>query len=233
MSGIVLFPGNCPKNVSKDAKYGIGAKKGKPAVGLTYVADEGERWHMTTEAHPDLVEMVTAVKTTYGSHPYGPFYINEYKEVIVPVGDSATYYYAGHYPAALEFEFEKKVISGEPRDFDGRQLQPGDTWVGPHAGIPYVLAATGGDIYYRTYPRPNVEKRVKLSESRGKAAAQQIARLLYALKGVGGGRIYVNEFGCVFSPINEEAGLRYVYFGQVDLDSWFPDPMPTLAASAT
>src|SRR5262249_26065714 len=151
-----------------------------------------------------------------------PDNINEYKQVIVPVGETGQYYLAGVYPTPLKFEFEGKTISGEPVNFEGQRLQPGDTWVGPHAGIPYVLAAAGDDIYYRTFPRPNVEKRVKLSAQRGKAVALQIARLLYAMKGAGGGRIYVNEFGTVFSPITDDDVLRYVYFGQIDLNSWFP-----------
>jgi hypothetical protein len=226
MAGIVPFPGNCPKNVSKDAKYGIrNNKKGGLAIGLTYCTDDDERWHMTTQAHPELADMVSAVKAEYGSSPFGPFYINEYKQVIVPVGDTGQYYRAGVYSTPLQFEFEGKTISGEPVDFNGKRLQPGDTWVGPHAGVPYVLTAAGDDIYYRTWPRPNVEKRVKLSAKRGPAVALQIARLLYAMKGAGGGRIYVNEFGAVFSPITEEDGLRYVYFGQIDLNSWFPDPV--------
>jgi hypothetical protein len=65
-----------------------------------------------------------------------------------------------------------------------------------------MLAAAGNDIYYRTFPRPDVEKRVKLSSEKGKGAAEQIARLLSAFKGAGGGRFYVNEFCSVFSPIN-------------------------------
>ncbi len=46
-----------------------------------------------------------------------PFYINEYKHVIVPVGDEAQYYFAGTYDQPLHFEFEGKTISGEPVDF--------------------------------------------------------------------------------------------------------------------
>src|SRR5437763_430811 len=80
-----------------------------------------------------------------GKSPYGPFYINEYKQVIVPVGDASDYYFAAPYEKPLIFEFEAKTVSGEARDFDGRHLQPGDTWVGPHAGIPYVLTAAGDD----------------------------------------------------------------------------------------
>lgn len=27
------------------------------------------------------------------------------------------------------------------------------------------------------------------------------------------------------SPINGTVGLQYIYIGQIDLGSWFPDPM--------
>jgi hypothetical protein len=224
-----MFPGNCPHNVSKDAKYSV--RGIDECVGLTYRAGDDERWHMTTKAHPELVEMVNDVKRTHGSGPNGPFYINEYKQVIVPVGDAAQYYLAGTYEQLLQFKFEGKTISGEPLDLDGNPLLPGDTWTGPHAGIPYVLAAAGNDVYYRTFPRPNVEKRVKLSAERGRSTAEQIARLLSAFKGSGGGRFYVNEFCSVFSPINGTDGLQYIYIGQIDLDSWFPDPLGSVAVA--
>jgi len=85
--------------------------------------------------------MMNDVKMTYGSGPNGPFYINEYHQVIVPVGDATKYYLAGTYDQSLRFEFEGKTISGEPIDFNGKPLRPGDKWIGPHAGIPYVLTA--------------------------------------------------------------------------------------------
>jgi hypothetical protein len=223
MSTFPAFTGNCPRNISKDAKYSVRGAPGR--IGLTYCTADDERWHMTTRAHPDLVEMVNDVKMLHGSGPNGPFYINEYKQVIVPVGESATYYFAGVYDQALRFEFEGKTISGEPVDFDGKPLRPGDTWVGPHAGIPYVLTAAGNDVYYRIFPRPDLEKRVKLSAARGRSAAEQIARLLSAFKGSGGGRFYVNEFRSVFSPINGADGLQYIYVGQIDPDAWFRQPL--------
>ncbi|HJT76254.1 MAG TPA: hypothetical protein VJ739_03555 [Gemmataceae bacterium] len=223
MAGFPVFAGNCPRNVSKDAKYCVRrGPNGRPVVGLLYCTADDERWHMSTEAHPELVDRVNAVKMAHGGAPYGPFYINEFKQVIVPVGEASCYFLAGKYEGALRFEFEGRTISGEPFGLDGQRLRPGDTWAGPHAGIPYVLTAAGDDIYYRTWPRPDVEKRVKLSATRGRATAQQMARLLASLKGPGGGRFYVNEFGCVFSPINGEDALDYVYFGQIDLNCWFP-----------
>lgn len=223
MKTFEVFPGNCPRNVSKDAKYSVRGTDGR--IALTYSTADDERWHLTTKVHPGLVEMVNDVKRTHGKGPNGPFYINEYKQVIVPVGDDAQYYFAGTYDAPLQFEFDGKVISGEPRDLNGKPLRPGDTWTGPHAGVPYVLTAAGDDIYYRTFPRPNVEKKVKLSAGKGKSTAVQIAQLLSAFKGPGGGRIYVNEFCSVFSPINVTDSWQYLYIGQISLDSWFSNPL--------
>jgi len=47
------------------------------------------------------------------------------------------------------------------------------------------------------------------------------------MKGAGGGRIYANEFGAVFSPVTEHDTLRYVCIGQIDPNSWFPGPVET------
>src|SRR5262245_26457098 len=176
----IVFPGNCPHNVSKDAKYTVRGNDGR--IALEYCVDDVTKWRLSTKAHPELAAMVNDVKRTFGSGPNGPFYINEFKQVIVPVGSAATYYFAGTYDQPIRFEFDGKTSSGEPLDFDGKPLQPGETWIGPHAGIPYVLAAAGNDVYYRTFPRPDVERRVKLSRERGKNVAEQIARLLSAFK---------------------------------------------------
>jgi hypothetical protein len=228
MTAFTLFTGNCPHNVSKDAKYSVRDTDGhEVGVVLLYRADENERWRLATRDHPELVEMVNDVKRMHGSGPKGPFYINEYKQVIVPVGDEAQYYLAGTYEQPLQFEFEGKIISGEPFDLDGKPLRPGDLWTGPHAGIPYVLTAAGDDVYYRTFPRPDVEKRVRLSATRGKSVAVQVARMLSAFKGAGGGRFYVNEFCSVFCPVNRTDNLQYIYIGQMDLASWFPAPSIT------
>jgi hypothetical protein len=223
MKAFSIFPGNCPHNVSKDAKYTVRGSDGR--IALIYRTANDERWHLSTREHPELAEMVNEVKLTYGSAANGPFYINEYKQVIVPVGGEATYYLAGTYNTPLQFEFDGKVISGEPRNLEGEPLRPGDIWVGPHAGIPYILVAAGNDIYYKIFPRLDVEKRVKLSSERGRSVAEQVARMLSAFKGSGGGRFYVNEFCSVFSPINGREGLEYLYIGQLDLGSWFPNPV--------
>src|SRR5437867_2428644 len=92
-----VFRSNCPRAVSKDAKYAIRTHGGVAVVTLTYVTATDERWLATTQEHPDLVAMVNAVKTRIGDAPNGPFYINEHGQVIVPLGSDATYYLAGEY----------------------------------------------------------------------------------------------------------------------------------------
>src|SRR4051812_35539013 len=98
-----LFLGNCPHNVSKDAKYTVRGTDGR--ISLEYCVDDVTRWHLSTKAHPALAEMVNSVKCTHGSGPNGPFYLNEYHQVIVPVGMDATYYLAGTYDQPLKFDF--------------------------------------------------------------------------------------------------------------------------------
>lgn len=227
MSAFPRFQGNCPRNVSKDAKYVIRSSSSSggersAVVALTYRSEDDERWYMATDKHPELVKMVNAVKTAKGAPPNGAFYINEYKQVIVPMVGSEDYFLAGSYAEPLRFEFEGKILSGEHIDLAGNPLSPGDPWVGPHPGIPYVLCAGGNDIKFTISPRPNVEKDVKLSKAIGPERARAVAAKIGAVKGFLGGRFYVNEFLTIFSPMLAGGETRYVYIGQVDLAEWFP-----------
>ena len=218
-----LFNGNRPGNVRKSAKYTIRNREGAHVVAITYEADEGERWYPSTDKHPILVKMVNEVKTTHGAGPGGSFYINEYHQVIVPVaGKTGDYYLAGEYCDPLRFEFEGKIISGEAVDLEGRPIAIGSDWVGPHAGIPYTLAAGGSDVYYTYSPRPNVEQTIKLSAKIGRSEASLTASIIKAVKGHSGGRFYVNEFGSIFAPVQEIGDYRYLYVGQLPFDGWFP-----------
>ena len=123
-----------------------------------------------------------------------------------------------------KFEFEGKIISGEPVDLDGNSISPGDDWYGPHVGIPYVLCAGGNDIRYKIRPRPNVIKEIKLSNVIGKESAKSVAEKIRSLKGYEGGKFYVNELCSIFAPIQADEELKYVYIGKLDLQRWFPAP---------
>jgi hypothetical protein len=224
MPAYPIYPGNCPANVSKDAKYTVRSGKGGPVVAIIYEAEEDERWHPTTDSHPQLVKMVNDVKMAHAGKPNGNFYINEYKHVIVPVVGSSAYYFAGVYDRPLRFDFEGKTISGEPLDLNGNVIAPGQTWTGPHAGIPYVLASGGTDVYYECTPRPNVTKKVRLSKAIGVEQAKQATAPIRAIRGVDGGRFYVNEFGSIFTPSETAAGWQYMYVGEIVLNLWFAPP---------
>ena len=222
-SAFPTFAGNCPKNVSRDAKYSVRYGPEGPVVGLLYRNANGEQWHPTSEDHPDLVAMVNAVKLFAGGTQNGPFYINEHAQVIVPAGPGAHYYLAGEYGGLVEFEFEGNILSGRGVDLDGTPFEPGDLWTGPHPGIPYVLKAGGEDVYYESIPRPQVTKRELLSAYVGPDDAKAFARRVQGVKGLQGGRFYINEWREIFAPLNDSAGLRYVYVGHLELDEpWFP-----------
>ena len=229
-----IFGGNCPRSVSKDAKYSVRLNSdsdiyNKSVVQLVYTVNNEERWYPTTEDHPQLCQMVNSVKYHFNGRPHGSFYINEYKQVIVPVSGSDNYYYAGNYERRLRFKFDDEngnevELSGDAVDFDGRRISPGDDWNGPHPGIPYVLAAGVNDIFYRSRPRPNVERRVKLSNSIGKQRAAKIARSIRQYKGFQGGRFYVNEWGTIFAPVSGSSPLKFQYLGKINMENWFPPP---------
>ncbi len=219
----IKYEGNCPSNVSRDAKYSVRQENGIYVVGMLYETDEGERWYPTTNKHQRLVDLVNAVKTETNGTPGGPFYINEWRQVIVPAGRPVEYYYAGDYVTDLEFEFECKTISGKAQDFDGGPLRPACKWTGPHVGIPYVLAAGGRDIYYEKTIRPKVTKKDKLSAHVGEEQAAALTRKIVAIAGFNGGRFYINEHRQLFKPQGNP--VEYIYVGSLAQDDpWFPRP---------
>ena len=222
----VQFIGNCPSNVNRDAKYTVRFEKGEYVVGIYYLSDDGELWYPSNANHPDLVEMVNDVKTHFSGSPGGAFYINEYKQVLVPVkGEEKDYYLAGEYDQPLEFEFEGKILSGNAKDLEGKSINPGDIWVGPHPGISYVLKAGARDISYKYWIRPRVEKEVRLTDCIDIKEAEKVALEIARFKGTDGGRFYINEFCQIFTPKTGDRGLNYIYIGKItDLRYWFPKP---------
>lgn len=228
MSKVEKFPrfrGNCPSNVARDAKYSVRERGGESVVTLQYRTPDGERWLVTNRDHPQLVKMVNAVKIQHRASPKGAFYINEYKQVIVPIGAEKDYYLAGEYEAPLEFEFEGNILSGDAKTFGGNPLAAGDEWFGPHPGIPYKLKAGGQDIHYRAQLRADVTKEMFLSTFCGKEEARLLAQRLLEVKGFQGGRFYINEFRQLFAPVAQGRDWKYVYIGKLaPEDCWFPKP---------
>ena len=221
----IRFEGNCPANVSDDAKYHIKASKGGH-IEIPYEFDESDQWLLATKSHPELVAMVNQVRLELNETPGGAFYINEYKQVLVPDRKEKIYYLAGTYSEPLRFTFSDGTrditISGEPVDLGGDPIPIGGEWKGLHHGIRYTLAAGGNDIYYTCFPRPDVKRTVKLSKEVGADAAAQIASKVKAIKGFQGGRFYVNEWREMFAPRLEDDETEYFYIGRLQVDDpWF------------
>ena len=215
------FKGNCPAVVNKDAKYRIVSENGEFVVGIEYRTDFGEIWSPTDKKHIKLVEMVNSVKVEAQSIPGGQFYINEYRQVIVPTKKG--YFYAGEYHEDLIFSFEGKRISGNGTDLEGKPLSIGDEWIGTHAGIPYILNAGGADISFEVQVRPKVKLKKVLSKEAGIERAAKLANRISGVIGhFQGGRFYINEFRQMFKPLNSEYGIKYIYLGALNHDDpWF------------
>lgn len=221
------YIGNWPTSVRKAAKYSVRLDPitKKLGIGVVIETTDDELWKPVTTKHADLVKMVMKVKKSVdGSDSGGAFYINEFRQVIVPAGSPVEYFYAGTYENDLIFELEKGVeISGRPHDRNGNLLSPGDAWIGPHPGIPYVLEAGAKDIRYDMKLSPIRSKRVKLSKLIGADSAKSIARRIAKVKDFAGGTFYVNEYRSIFAPVNEDNGLQYRFVGTLsDKDPWFP-----------
>ncbi len=213
---LVPYPGLIPSIVNKDAKYSVVHADDGMQVQLRFTLNHKEKAILTTDRHDQLVEMVNAVKQADGSAPGGAFYLNEYFDVLVPTMNGC--FFAGSYENVLVFDLDGATVS--PHRPPG--VEPGDEWSGPHVGIPYVLAAGGQDIYYKT-KSGKIERREDLSDHVGATAAAKLAGRLAAIRGTEGGRIYINECGEFFAP-PRAGSTGHVYLGGLDEDAWFPAP---------
>lgn len=209
---LLVYPGRVPSNVNKDAKYSIKHVNGGMEVTVLYPVGPGERELLATADHAALVEMVNAVKVAANGSPGGSFYINEFQDVIVP-STAGVAYFAGIYGPTLEFNLEGSIVSAKAPP----GLRPGDDWPGPRAGVAYVLAAGGNDIYYLEETGSR-ERKVLLSEQCDDKKSRALAQRLAKVKGTSGGRIYINE-ECEFFDPNTK-----VYLGSIDDDPWFVPP---------
>ena len=242
MNARTLYRGVWPQNVSRLAKYAIRWIDKDWKITVLYEAGNGLRYLAVEGGEADLVTRINAIKTVLSDQPGGAFYVNEYRHVLVPVtGDGTSgvgshYYYAGRLNGDLRFVFDGQPLTTSPIQPNGSPLNAGENWVGPRPGIPYVLAAGGGDIYYETPAltdtepptiRPLMTRRVQLSNIlQDKDSVARAVRPVANIRGHEGGRFYVNEHGAMFTPIEagDGNGLDYVYCGQIDHAAWFPEP---------
>lgn len=143
---------------------------------------------------------------------------------------------AGRLTGDFTFDFEGQPLTSRPVHLNGAPLNVGEPWVGPRPGIPYVLAAGAGDIYYDTPAltddnppqiRPSMTRRVQLSKVLSdRALVRRAVQPVAGVRGHQGGRFYVNEHGAMFTPVDagDGNGIDYIYYGQIDRAAWFPEP---------
>ena len=210
------YDGYSPSVVSKDAKYSVTASG---EVRLVYRLDGRTKELLSTDRHPQLVNVVNAVKVELNGNPGGAFYMNEFGDVLVPDGQGGPCYYAGHYDRTLEFDYNGGTLSAVAP----KGLESGADWPGPHPGIPYVLIAGGQDIRYvvRTGTR---ETTFLLSDDVGSSNARATASRIAAIRGTNGGRFYINERCELFTPVADNGSVRFVYIGHLEDSAWFDAP---------
>lgn len=225
---LIPFGGNTTTSVVKQGKYRVVRHKDGFAVEVVIETPDDIRSYPTSRAHPELVEMVNKVKVASDGREGGQFYINEWQQVIVPVGDPVNYYYAGEYPHHIVLALDGIEFSGRPHDDAGNLLKPGDAWIGrPRPGIGYKLKAGGADLEYTVELSPGREKVVRLSKIVGEAKARLTARKISSIKGNSGGRFYINEYRALFGPQQKDDGYHYVFIGMLtEQDAWFPKWIP-------
>jgi hypothetical protein len=232
-NSLIPFGGNCATSVVKQAKYRVTHHNDGFAIEVVIETPDDIRSYPTSHEHPKLVEMVNKVKMDASGREGGPFYINEWQQVIVPAGDSAKYYYAGEYHSPIILKLDDEEFSGRPHDDTGNLLKPGDPWTGrPRPGIGYVLKAGGADIQYTIELGPGREKVVRLSKVEGPDAARLTARKIAQIKGNKGGSFYVNEYRALFGAQLREDGYSYVFIGMLtNKDAWFTKWEPAESAA--
>jgi len=221
LQAVLAYPGLCPSNVNKDAKYSVvHSATGPMEIRLVYRVSDRERELLTTDHHDKLVEMVNKVKLELTGFSGGAFYINEYRDVLVPDTVNGGCVYAGNYTLDLEFDYNGTPIT--PRPPEG--LRPGGSWPGPHVGIRYTLMAGGRDIRYDTRSGRTLREH-RLSDDVGQRLAGELARRIAATKGIAGGGFYINEACEMFAPLGgEEGGVEYIYVGSLADSAWFHAP---------
>jgi len=221
---MVRFEGNTGINPGQDKRYRVISNGAKWKVGTTFIDGDGV-FEILSDGHENLINAILEIKPKGGS-----FRITEHRNVIVPRNDdgsdSVVYYTVGKYMTPIRFKYGMRIVAGEALDPMGNPLTPGNRWTGSMAGIQYVLAAGGNDIYYKKNIPGGGKIKIWLSHQIGNKAAVKVANTIKKVKGTDGGGFYVNGFQEMFGPV--QIGTMWIphYFGKIDILDWFPDPHP-------
>jgi hypothetical protein len=211
------YPGNTAHGIAQDTRYTV---KLDGAVQLVYSVGNDERALLTTDGHPELVQLVNEAKRRGGSaQGGGSFVINEYRHVLVPT-QSGEVLYAGVYTRDLEFDFEGTLISPVAPS----SIRQGQEWPGPHVGIKYTLAAGATDVRYEEETARGTLRRISLTDHHSLDALSELLAMFRAVK-PNGGAVYVNEARESFAPVDDGTGYKRRYIGHIGGKPWFPEPV--------
>jgi hypothetical protein len=234
-----MYRGLWPQVIGKLAKYSVRFVDGAWKISVMYEVGEGLLALAVEGAGNAAADQINAAKQRLQGQPGGTFYVNEYRHIIVPINakGGVVYHYVGRLESDFKFVYNGQQLSTKPITPDGKPLQPGQAWLGPRPGIPYVLAAGGRDIYYETPAltnddppqlMPMTTRKVQLSKVlKDNTLLGRATGKIAAVKGSQGGRFYVNENCAIFTPHNrgDGNGIEYIYCGMLDLAAWFPEPL--------
>jgi hypothetical protein len=206
-----------PAQVRKDGKYRVVSGSDGYEVQVIYRINNRERALLATSEHAQLVDLVNEAKVELTGQRGGAFYINEFRDVLVP-RDPGTSFWIGTFDGLLTFDLDATTVV-TPKAPPG--LRPGDLWPGPRVGIQYTLTARGSDLRYEVQSG-RIRREVRLSDHVGADSAAETAALAAAYK-QGGGAVYINECSEMFVP-TVDAEPEYIYVGNIGELPWFSPP---------
>lgn len=159
----------------------------------------------------------------------GPFFVNEWKQVLKPILGEEGYrdvLYLGEFPELhFQFRFRDRVFDNALSD----DLRPGDRWEQQEVGMMYSYDLSQGTVSREIISWEDFAA-VHQTETLDHPAGNLLEAFARARPGRRAGRFYVNEHGIVFLPATEEADMP-VYVGRIDIrvDPWFDRHEPGVA----
>ena len=184
------------------------------------------------DPHPELVELVNALKTAFGNQAGGSFSINEHSQVIARMAAPAAAKEKAHHVIASDVQgvvrtYKSNITFASGRLDPAATPQEGAPWLGPLCGMTYTFAAPQN-------PKPpsrNLDEIwmevegsiVQLSKDAGgdpyppSPGVDLLANFLVALRRYlpTGGRVRVNERGRAFTSDST------TFVGIVPVARWF------------
>lgn len=213
-----IWTGYRSVNIPVERKYSIKTskyhRKHRPTIQFTdYQNNIVYSEVYTKDAFEQLVNDINEIALLHNGAEGGVFYVNEFKQVIKPVGisEDADNIYVGEYPD-LHFVFDCKGRLIDNADVSG--LVVGDPWPHQKVGTKYHFSAYRAQIYYEQQDQ-NTIRRCPF------AASQDFIYALWSVKN-GGGVFYVNEHGHAFAPKSDEGASPDIFIGTIDLNHWLP-----------